>query len=182
MILPSCKIQYTKTNRKIAKWKKSKKTRIFQRICLGFLPASFEKQENPPTPSIDLKRKQEEKKTCFQRFILILIWKTLGLWHLVNLKKFSPRPPSLYISLYFFVPPSSSIHTHYFPPICFFVKIQHTRKIILPVLSETFFHLKETFYLSKGPKNSKKSLKPNLPSSWSAVWNYYEKTKTNLKF
>lgn len=25
MILPSCKIQYTKTNRKIAKWKKSKK-------------------------------------------------------------------------------------------------------------------------------------------------------------
>jgi len=38
-----------------------KKTRIFRRICLGFLPASFEKLENPPTPSIDLKRKQEEK-------------------------------------------------------------------------------------------------------------------------
>lgn len=43
-----------------------KKTRIFQRICLGFLPASFEKQENPPTPSIDLKRKQEGKKPAFR--------------------------------------------------------------------------------------------------------------------
>jgi len=63
MILPSCKIQYTKTNRK---WKKkSKKTRIFQGICLGFLPASFEKQ-NPPTPSIELKRKQEKTKPAFR--------------------------------------------------------------------------------------------------------------------
>ena len=133
---------------------KIQKNRILQRICLGFLPASFEKQENPPTPSIDLKRKQEEKN-CFQRFILILIWKTLGLWHLVNLKKFSPRPPSLYISLYFFVPPSSSIHTHYFPPICFFVKIQHTRKIILPILSETFFHLKNFLFVKRAKKLQK---------------------------
>jgi len=69
MILPLCKIQYTKTNRKKAKWKESKnpKIRIFQRICLGFLPASFrsKKIQNPPTPSIDLKRKQEEKKPAF---------------------------------------------------------------------------------------------------------------------
>lgn len=178
MILPSCKIQYTKTNRKIAKWKKSKKPDFSKNLPWVF--ARLVRIKNPPTPSIDLKRKQEEKN-CFQRFILILIWKTLGPWHLVNLKKFSPRPPSLYISLYFFVPPSSSIHTHYFPPICFFVKIQHTRKIILPILSETFFHLKNLLF-AKRAKNSKKSLMPNLPSSWSAVWNYYEKTKTNLKF
>lgn len=45
---------------------KNPKIRIFQGICLGFLPASFEKQENPPTPSIDLKRKQEEKKPAFR--------------------------------------------------------------------------------------------------------------------
>ena len=139
------------------------------------MPASFEKKiQNPQTPSIDLKRKQEEKKTCFQRFILILIWKTLGQWHLVNLKKFSPRPPSLYISLYFFVPPSSSIHTHYFPRYVFSLKYSIQENNSTYSIWD-LFSFKKTFYLSKGPKNSKKSLMPNLPSSWSAVWNYYEK-------
>jgi len=39
MILPSCKIQYTKTNRKIAKWKKSKKKPgFFEESALGFCP------------------------------------------------------------------------------------------------------------------------------------------------
>jgi len=54
---------------KMEKIQKSKnpKIRIFQGICLGFLPASFrsKKIQNPPTPSIDLKRKQEEKKPAF---------------------------------------------------------------------------------------------------------------------
>jgi len=45
--------------------KNPEKTRIFQGICLGFLPASFEKQ-NPPTPSIELKRKQEKTKPAFR--------------------------------------------------------------------------------------------------------------------
>jgi len=163
-----------------SKMEKIQKNGFFKESALGFCPPRSVRKtkRNPPTPSIDLKRKQEEKNPCFQRFILILIWKTLGPWHLVNLKKFSPRPPSLYISLYFFVPPSTSIHTHYFPRYVFFVKIQHTRKIILPILSETFFHLKNLLFA----KRAKKSLMPNLPSSWSAVWNYYEKTKTNLKF
>jgi hypothetical protein len=50
-----------------SKMEKIQKTRIFQRICLGFLPASFEKKiQNPQTPSIDLKRKQEEKKPAFR--------------------------------------------------------------------------------------------------------------------
>lgn len=35
MILPSCKIQYTKTNRKKAKWKKSG---LFKESALGFCP------------------------------------------------------------------------------------------------------------------------------------------------
>lgn len=131
-----------------SKMEKIQKNGFFKESALGFCPPRSKNKKNPPTPSIDLKRKQEEKN-CFQRFILILIWKTLGPWHLVNLKKFSPRPPSLYISLYFFVPPPSSIHTHYFPPICFFVKIQHTRKIILPILSETFFHLKNLLFAKK---------------------------------
>lgn len=116
---------------KKAKWKKFKNPDFSRNLPWVFARlVPFEKQnKNPPTPSIDLKRKQEET-TCFLRFILILIWKTLGPWHLVNLKRFSPRPPSLYISLYFFVPPSTSIHTHYFPRYVFFVKIQHTRKMI----------------------------------------------------
>jgi len=63
MILPSCKIQYTKTNRKIAKWKKSKKPGFFKESALGFCPPRSVRKtkRNPPTPSIDLKRKQEEK-------------------------------------------------------------------------------------------------------------------------
>jgi len=50
-----------------SKMEKIQKIRIFQGICLGFLPASFrsKKIHNPPTPSIDLKRKQEEKKPAF---------------------------------------------------------------------------------------------------------------------
>lgn len=158
-----------------------KKPGFFKESALGFCPPRSKNKKIHQRHLLTL-NENKKKKTCFQRFILILIWKTLGLWHLVNLKKFSPRPPSLYISLYFFVPPSSSIHTHYFPPICFFVKIQHTRKIILPILSETFFHLKNFLFVKRAKKLQKKPYKPNLPSSWSAVWNYYEKTKTNLKF
>ena len=75
MILPSMQNPVYQDQQENSKMeKKIQKSRIFQRICLGFLPASFEKKiQNPQTPSIDLKRKQEEKKTCFQRFILILI-------------------------------------------------------------------------------------------------------------
>jgi len=167
-----------------SKMEKIQKNGFFKESALGFCPPRSVRKtkRNPPTPSIDLKRKQEEKKPCFQRFILILIWKTLGPWHLVNLKKFSPRPPSLYISLYFFVPPSTSIHTHYFPRYVFFVKIQHTRKNIHTFSIWDLFSFKKHFICQKGQKTPKKSLMPNLPSSWSAVWNYYEKTKTNLKF
>merc|ERR1740129_2388797 len=84
MILPSCKIQYTKTSRKNSKMKKIQKTGFFKESALGFCP---------------------------------------------------PR----------------------------------SKKIILPILSETFFHLKRPFICQKGQKTPKKALCPiyqahDLPS------------------
>jgi len=67
MILPSCKIQYTKTSRKNSKMKKIQKTGFFKESALGFCPPRSKKKiHNPQTPSIDLKRKQEEKKPAFR--------------------------------------------------------------------------------------------------------------------
>ena len=41
---------------------KIQKTGFFKESALGFCPPRSKNKKNPPTPSIDLKRKQEEKK------------------------------------------------------------------------------------------------------------------------
>jgi len=68
MILPSMQNPVYQDQQENSKMeKKIQKSRIFQRICLGFLPASFDKEiQNPPTPSIELKRKQEKTKPAFR--------------------------------------------------------------------------------------------------------------------
>merc|ERR1711971_1467538 len=43
MILPSCKIQYTKTSRKNSKMKKIQKTGFFKESALGFCPPRSKK-------------------------------------------------------------------------------------------------------------------------------------------
>jgi hypothetical protein len=44
MILPSCKIQYTKTSRKNSKMKKIQKTGFFKESALGFCPPRSKKK------------------------------------------------------------------------------------------------------------------------------------------
>ena len=49
-----------------SKMEKIQKTGFFKESALGFCPPRSKNKKNPPTPSIDLKRKQEEKKPAFR--------------------------------------------------------------------------------------------------------------------